>query len=238
MSIKAICFDVGGTLVEFSASVNLVGQLSQITRQDVDTVRRAMNQHFLTGCRDMQCTIQNFAREIGCSPDCISHLINAYFVSATLYPESKEVLMLLKSWGYKLGIISNTYPWNNVDISTLGLDGMFYEGAILYSHEVGHAKPAAEIFRLAQEALGHSANELAMVGDSIVSDVEGASNAGWKSILIDRSATQRTISPVYDHLVIHSLRCLIGMFDPEGSILTTTGGEAGEYCSDLFDTSN
>lgn len=225
MSIKAICFDVGGTLVKFSASVNLVGQLSQITKQDVDIVRRAMNQHFLTGCRDIHCTIQNFAREIGCPPDCILHLINEYYVSATLYPESKEVLTLLKSRGYKLGIISNTYPWNNVNISTLGLDGMFCEGAILYSHEVGHAKPSAKIFRLAERALGYSANELAMVGDSIISDVEGATNAGWKSILIDRSASQPTISPVNDHLVIHSLRCLIGIFEPEGSILND--GERG-----------
>jgi putative hydrolase of the HAD superfamily len=99
--------------------------------------------------------------------------------------EAKTILQNLKG-KYKLGIVSNfAIPECVQNLLTLhGFDGIF-EAAIV-SAAINKRKPSPEIFNAALQALGVSASETAVVGDTINADVEGAQAAGAKSIYIQR----------------------------------------------------
>jgi 5'-nucleotidase len=51
---------------------------------------------------------------------------------------------------------------------------------LIVSEEFGSMKPDPELFDYAASLVGHSAEDILYVGDSIPSDVIGATNAGWK----------------------------------------------------------
>ena len=62
-------------------------------------------------------------------------------------------------------------------------------------------KPHKEVFDYALKISGCAAREVIHIGDSIVSDVNGASAAGITPVLIDRKAKVQCA----DHKVIHRL---------------------------------
>jgi putative hydrolase of the HAD superfamily len=58
--------------------------------------------------------------------------------------------------------------------------------AIVDSRSHGWVKPHPTIFQAALDALGVSAEDAVMVGDSLEEDVEGARALGMRAILVDR----------------------------------------------------
>ena len=57
--------------------------------------------------------------------------------------------------------------------------------ATIYSMDVGHAKPRAEIFQAAVDVLGIPAGEILHIGDNERTDVRGALAAGFRAIRLD-----------------------------------------------------
>ena len=55
----------------------------------------------------------------------------------------------------------------------------------IYSMDVGHAKPRAEIFEAALDALGIAPGDILHIGDNERTDVRGALAAGFRAIRID-----------------------------------------------------
>jgi|AntRauMFilla1563_2_1112583.scaffolds.fasta_scaffold00226_8 putative hydrolase of the HAD superfamily len=51
---------------------------------------------------------------------------------------------------------------------------------LIVSEEFGSMKPDPELFHYAASLVGRSSDEILYVGDSLASDVYGATNAGWK----------------------------------------------------------
>lgn len=51
---------------------------------------------------------------------------------------------------------------------------------VLISEEVGVMKPQTELFRIAENLAGASADSIVYVGDSLHSDIEGGLAAGWR----------------------------------------------------------
>lgn len=102
-----------------------------------------------------------------------------------LYDDVEPVLADLARRGLKIGIISN---WDS------RLHGIADEmrltprmACILASASVGVRKPDAAIFRRALDLAGVSAPESAHVGDTLRDDVEGAAGAGLHAVYLDRS---------------------------------------------------
>lgn len=84
------------------------------------------------------------------------------------------VLIALSNWDISLADVLD-------DLGLLGLlDG------VVSSAEVGHPKPAREIFTAALELAGVSAGEALHVGDSPELDVRGARDAGIAAVLLCR----------------------------------------------------
>ena len=95
------------------------------------------------------------------------------------------VLSSLRNAGLKLGIVSNAVSSTRDRLAKLSLDKYF--DVIILSGEVGHQKPAPEIFEIALENLSLKPEDTVHVGDDYDADVEGAHGAGIIPVLLDRA---------------------------------------------------
>ena len=64
-------------------------------------------------------------------------------------------------------------------------------GTKRFSRCPNSCKPCREIFEKALEVAGCKPEEAVHIGDSVVSDVEGASTVGIQPVLIDRSGKEK-----------------------------------------------
>ncbi len=92
-----------------------------------------------------------------------------------------ETIQTLYNKGYKLGLVSNgKSPFQENNFYALGLKEFF--STIIVSEAVGMRKPDRQIFEYACKELGCTPNECIFVGDNHKADIEGANNAGMKTI--------------------------------------------------------
>lgn len=73
-------------------------------------------------------------------------------------------------------------------------------GKIFVSSRLGFTKPAIEFFRAIESELRLEPHQLLMVGDDVTNDIEGASQAGWHTLLLERGESGNAAG------VVHSLR--------------------------------
>ena len=100
-------------------------------------------------------------------------------------PHHREVLGTLGR-GRALGVCSN---FSHTPTARRVLDGAGLRAsfdAVVISEEVGIRKPRAEIFDAGLAALGTAAEETVHVGDNLVSDVDGASARGLRTVWVTR----------------------------------------------------
>ena len=101
-----------------------------------------------------------------------------------LFDDSLSTLCRLRSAGLRLGIVTNGFT----AVQTRKIDRhalQDYVNFTLISEEVGVFKPNPDIFRLAVERAGVTAQEALFVGDTPASDIQGACEAGLPAVLID-----------------------------------------------------
>ena len=99
-----------------------------------------------------------------------------------LYDDALPALAALRRQGLRIGLISNGQRDLEEFAGHHGLDVDVAVGS--KSH--GRTKPHASIFETALAALGVTAAETVMVGDSYADDIEGARALGIRAILLDR----------------------------------------------------
>jgi len=117
----------------------------------------------------------------------IKTAVNVFFKD---YLRSLELRLCAKtmlkkfSINYKLGLVSNfTYaPVIYAGLRKLGINQFF--NAVLVSEEVGLRKPHIKIFEETLRRLGVKAEEAVYVGDSPLEDMQGAKDAGMKTIFV------------------------------------------------------
>ena len=100
------------------------------------------------------------------------------------YNDVYSSLKILKSKGLKLGLISNMNTDGNKLSLKLGLST--YLDFIITSKDANAEKPHSKIFIKALEKANVPAKNCIHVGDQIISDINGARNAGITPILIVR----------------------------------------------------
>ena len=87
---------------------------------------------------------------------------------------------------YKLGLMSNGMtPFQERNFRGLGVAALFE--SVIVSAAVNLRKPDPAIFHLACSELGVQPEEAVYVGDNPVADIEGAKNAGLRTIFIPSS---------------------------------------------------
>ncbi len=200
--IRAITFDVGGTLIQPWPSVGHVyAEVAAdhgLTEVDPTTLNRRFAAAWSTR-GEFEHSHQGWAG-----------LVDATFAglvdrkpSASFFPKLYErfadpaawriyddvlpTLDELASRGFALAAVSNWDERLRPLLAALNLDGYFE--AVLVSCELYFAKPSNVIFEHALRKLGVAPAEALHVGDSPLEDVEGAKSAGMKGLLLDRSGT-------------------------------------------------
>jgi putative hydrolase of the HAD superfamily len=102
-----------------------------------------------------------------------------------LYDDVSIALVELNRRGLKLGIASN-FDARLIPI-VRGHPPLAVCKAVFVSSHVGYTKPDPRFFQAIEAQLGVSPEQIALVGDDELSDVAGATRAGWRAILLDRA---------------------------------------------------
>jgi HAD superfamily hydrolase (TIGR01662 family) len=126
------------------------------------------------------------------SPHVIRLAVDAFYSTAQSHwhPEDDafSTIKLLKTEGYRLGMISNAGDENDVLalMEKVGVRDDFEQ--ILVSSTLRIRKPSVQIFQRALDHFGIEPEEAVMVGDTLAADVLGANTAGIGSVWIKRRA--------------------------------------------------
>lgn len=200
-NIRAVTFDVGGTLIEPFPSVGDV--YSEVAaRHGIHIPPGTLNNHFAAAWKAK--------KGFGHSMRDWSDLVDATFAGLVQTPPSQTFfpdlfaeftkptawrifddvipfLERLRATGVRLAVISN---WDErLRPLMKALDLASYFEAIVVSIEVGFAKPAKQIFETAARQLQLPPGQILHIGDSVVEDVTGARAAGFSAMLIARGKT-------------------------------------------------
>ena len=117
-----------------------------------------------------------------------------------------------------IGVVSNNVLDEQQEkLRICGLDRFVDE--LVVSAEVGVSKPDPEIFRVAINRLGVSAQQAVMVGDSWAADIEGARAAGIRAIWFNPTGAVATDSAAD----VEQLRSL----EPTDEVLRLILGKSG-----------
>ena len=140
--------------------------------------------------------------EIGRPDDTLASQLNRVYLKhrfedIELYPDVLPALRKLKET-YTLGLFSNgnTYP------ERCGLEGIFQ--FVVFSQDYGVEKPDPKLFQIAIEQAGCLKQQLLHVGDSLHSDILGATNAGIKCAWLNRDLIENDTEIKVEY-EIHSL---------------------------------
>lgn len=121
---------------------------------------------------------------------------------ATVETGTRAMLREFRQMGLKLAIVSNTCaPDYCLDRHLENEKLLEYFPTRVYSSNTLYRKPHPEIFRVALDQLGVSAQQAIFVGDLLGADIKGARRAGmttvWKPAARTKSALKRRVRP--DH---------------------------------------
>lgn len=124
-----------------------------------------------------------------------------------LYPETLSVLAQLRERGIRTAVITNgPSGLQRAKLAAVGIADAF--DAVVVSGEVGVAKPDPGIFAVALDALGAAAEEALHIGDNQIADVAGARDAGLTAVWVDRVGAERTEEA---HAVVTDLNGLLAL---------------------------
>jgi putative hydrolase of the HAD superfamily len=143
--------------------------------------------------------LREMAQEIGAE---FLRLTNKYF---SVLPGAAEAVRELAK-RYPLTIISNGFKEvQYYKFEHSGLEDCLTHTII--SEEVGINKPQPEIFRIALELNGVSAEQALMIGDSYSSDIAGAKNAGIDQVWLHEGNADETATYIVPRLS-DTVRCI------------------------------
>jgi putative hydrolase of the HAD superfamily len=105
---------------------------------------------------------------------------------AELFPESTAALEATRRLA-RTALLSNTQSFDMDLLEHLGISE--HLKTRILSAEIGFLKPQAAAFQAVQTRMGLFPGNLVMVGDSWIDDVQGALDAGWTAIWINRGGS-------------------------------------------------
>ncbi|NLI53486.1 MAG: HAD-IA family hydrolase [Clostridiales bacterium] len=113
-------------------------------------------------------------------------LFDAYWLKGiVVYPETVPVLDWFSARGYRMGVISDTFPSLRLTLEAVGLDRYFQ--SFVCSDQVGVMKPEPLIYQTALDELGVTAQESLYV-DDYDAEADGARALGFTAFHVCRGA--------------------------------------------------
>ncbi|PYV77963.1 MAG: hypothetical protein DMG96_09600 [Acidobacteria bacterium] len=205
MSLKAVFFDVGNTLLFLNHAVvlrplherklfpsfDLLEEIERQTKREFDSLQQdATVDHGF-----WHIYYSHLLNKLGFADEVLhAELVSLTRMSANwcqIRPHTREVLKRLAE-RYRLGIISNADGKIAEVLARCGIADCFE--SITDSGIVGKEKPHPAIFEAAVSSLGISAGESVYTGDIYSVDYIGAMAAGMQCVLFDVSGAYRDAS--------------------------------------------
>ena len=123
---------------------------------------------------------------------CFSEIFDRFAKAESwrLLPRVERGIKALKDAGYRLAVASNFDARLHHIMD--GIPALRLIEQRVISSEVGYHKPSLHFFRNAEKLLGAQPLHIIMVGDSMVNDVQGARNAGWRAVQITHKSQVAT----------------------------------------------
>lgn len=113
----------------------------------------------------------------------LSFLVETRFYYRTMRPEIPAVLEALKQMGLKIGLISNVNSRGQVPENLKAYGIIDYFDPIVLSSEFGRRKPDPAIFLYAARLANVPVEVCVYVGDRIIRDIDGAKRAGYNKAI-------------------------------------------------------
>jgi putative hydrolase of the HAD superfamily len=209
-ALKAVIFDLGGTLIDWPdwdedvkrrwglSYDYLLSRLSSndLPPQDVyvqamlDAERNhwqqvAERQASSTPTEVLRAGFERFGHkaseeELLVALDGYAQAVNGW---ATIFPDTISTLKELRQRGYRLGLLSNTWwaaEWHNADLALHGLTPLLDE--IVYTSDHPHSKPHPSVFLEMMRRLDVAPGYCVMVGDRLDADIGGALDVGIRAV--------------------------------------------------------
>lgn len=204
-----IFFDIDDTLLDYKTSQNVAAlelakryashiQSPQDFPSVWDEITERHMARYLSGELSFQEQRRCRVREslgLDLSPQDADNIFDEYYQiyeeSWRLFPEVESVLARLAD--YSLGVITNgDKAHQTYKLSKLGILGFFTD--IITPACAGAAKPDVAIFKLAATRYGRPESECWYIGDNYTTDFQGARNAGYNAVWLNRSGHQQECS--------------------------------------------
>jgi haloacid dehalogenase superfamily, subfamily IA, variant 1 with third motif having Dx(3-4)D or Dx(3-4)E len=213
MTIKAIFFDMGNTLLHFHYGKSddekdmcgllyLTEYLKKFNSNiNLDEVKKGFYENWMDGIKDRKVTFTEYPIE-----DFLNDFLQKYDVSLNLeqcidainlfYTDYREqvyfennlydTLKYIKDRGYKIGIISNTCYYDKV-MKECFKKANIYDliDNFTFSYSLRIAKPDKQIFMTAIDTMKVVPGESVMVGDNLENDIKPAFDLGMKTIWLN-----------------------------------------------------
>ena len=213
MTLRAVIFDLGGTLLHHSTDFDeliksshqsmtdyLVGEGLEVELDDVTKVSNEvystyssfaekslieLDARILYSAILYRLGIAEYSNE-GLIVGTIGSFYDLFVDDYHIFKDVKNALSRLKRQGLKLGLITNNYS-TDFHLRLLGkfeLERFF--DAIVVSSKLGVRKPHERIFLHCLEELGVRSIDSIFVGDDPLHDIQGAKNAGMRCVWVKR----------------------------------------------------
>jgi len=201
MKLKAVIFDLGGTLIQTLEVSEIMRQMLEAkgimrSLKEINEAREKADRCLIF--KELPILREEFwikwnanilrALEIKNDTEILARWISDAwwdYAQARLYPEVRKVLKRLKKKNLKLGIITNGLKSDADKVLPLvGLKETF--DVIVVTDSIGKMKPEKEVFLYALNELDIAPHEVLFIGDRIEEDYYGAKSTGIKAFLLDR----------------------------------------------------
>ncbi len=188
--IKAILFDLDGTLLNREASVQAfirdqyerkIKVLGSVEKDQYCMRFIELDNNGYTWKDQVYHQIVHEYRLDISSEELLDDYIDFFQNHCVAFEGMVELINGLKQSGYLLGLVSNGRTHFQLkNVRALGIEERF--DTILISEEEGVKKPDSQIFLRALNRLNVSSYEAVYVGDHPVNDIKGAKNVGLRTI--------------------------------------------------------
>jgi len=212
--IRAVTFDVGGTLMQpwpsvghvyarVAAGMGIVSEPERITRQFINAWReRGEFDYSREGWHDL--VRHSFHGMAEVSEELFVALYDSFSTHDAwkIFDDVLPTIEALQKANIRLAVISNWDTRLRPTLKAVGLLDHFEVVTVSGEHNVN--KPAREIFDLTAQALNLPASQILHVGDSHREDFLGARNAGFQALHLDRhgetAGAATTLGAIISHL--------------------------------------
>jgi putative hydrolase of the HAD superfamily len=226
--IKAILFDMGNTLLEFEtepwpvlakrALLSVYENLRKLEPNEglppfdrfherfveiVEAKERGEPGREVPLAWSLSSLLESFSWKL--EPDRLPELLHCHYEpivsQVSLYPDVMQTLVRLRSDGMRIGLVSNTlWPkeFHLRDLARYEILHLF--DSMVFSSDLGYAKPHPRIFNHSLRELGVVASEAVFVGDRLDADIAGAKGVGM--LAVQKAHPLRT---PFDHITPDAL---------------------------------